>query len=191
MTTLEAPQITPELTIKAQGPSRSTAISAGHLRQATLKEVHRVIALHPKDPLASLKYAIARLAKDGAIPKSDVARLEAIATHVVAAGRGKVPAAKASARVRAVYDELIMDPGAGPVTIAIASLASTSAADGLSQTNGTAIAEAAPRQGGDIGMVGGAIVGAGIGFGIGGVAGGIIGSVVGGIAGGIAGACAD
>src|SRR5690349_7177526 len=113
--TLDAP-VFEESVLPICSTPRSAAIAAGDLSRATLREVDRVLALHPKDTLASLEVAVARLVSDGAIPRCDAPRLEAILRTVV---RGDTDGSvePASAVIRRIYDELIMDPAAGTITI--------------------------------------------------------------------------
>lgn len=164
----------------------SVGLSAGDLRSAVLKEVDRLLDENRGHPVETCKSGLNRLAEAKLISQEEVMQLGKICNVVFDRQRNKLDIDDASRKIDAIYHPLIVKGDASPVALAIASMTAT-----IELPKGKSLSAAATGQGGDIGMVGGAIAGAIVGGAIGGAGGAIIGAVVGGIAGGVAGACTD
>jgi hypothetical protein len=172
---------------------RELAIAAGDYRAAVMREVRRLLAESHGNQFLAAKAGLERLSDAGLITVQDDRALGQICEAVFAAQRGKLGTDDAFGRVRAIYDQMLVDTSTSPVALAIASIASsrrlTSASGEAGLPEGVMAAMSRSDQV-DMGIVGGAIGGAVIGGVIGGAGGAIIGGVIGGIAGGIATACA-
>jgi hypothetical protein len=165
---------------------RTLAISSGDLRSAVLKEVGRMLDENRGHPVKACRAGLSRLVDGKMLSPTEADQLGEICKIVFDRQKNKISFDEASRVIDGIYHPLITKGDASPVALAIASMAANT-----ELPQGESLSAAATRQGGDIGMVGGAIGGAVIGGAIGGAGGAVIGAVVGGIAGGVAGACAD
>lgn len=172
---------------------RSLAVSAGDYRVSVMREVHRMLAQAGDNQLEAARSGLDRLVADNLITAQDRKHVDLLCADVFSLQRGEMPSDDALAKIRATYDQMLVDTSASPVALAIASIASSGSEPELPADIGlpkNTLAKISRSDKIDMGIVGGAIAGAAIGGAIGGVGGAVTGAVVGGIAGGVATACA-
>lgn len=172
---------------------RSLAISAGDYRVSVMREVHRMLAKAGDNQLEAARSGLDRLVADGLVTAQDRRHVDQICADVFSLQRGEMQSDDAFAKIRATYDQMVVDSQTSPVALAIASVASSGSEPELPADVGlpkNTLAKISRSDKIDMGIVGGAIVGAAVGGAIGGAGGAIVGAVVGGIAGGVATACA-
>lgn len=172
--------------------SRSIATSAGDFRLVVAREVDRILNERPGNQLKAAGAGLQRLLETKAITAQELKQLTEICQLVFSAQRGKVGAEEASAKIRAIYKELLADANASHVALAIASIAASGPIRTGSVGAGAGKRTAAANRSNtvDAGILGGAIGGAVIGGALGGFGGAVVGAVVGGIVAGIGTACA-
>jgi len=173
---------------------RAIAIAAGDLQVMVKREVLRLLEEHKGNPMGAVKVGLERLLSDGAITATEFNTLSEVSEVVLAADRGKVDPNVAYQKAQSAYHRVLLDNAASPLALAILSVLTSAYASVPAEAGGPAsdaVFAAKASQGGDIGLVGGALIGGIIGGSLGGVGGAIIGGVIGGIVGGVVGVCAS
>jgi hypothetical protein len=155
--------------------ARATAISAGDVSVAVRAELTRLLAANDGDRRKAVPSGFGRLVEQNALSKSEAAELAAIIDRLFDVPDGTDP--KLAQQARACYRTLILDPGASPAALAIASVVNSLLSP--SSPNGGELKMQAASQGNALFGGFGALVGAGIGAGFGGPIGAGIGAVVG------------
>jgi hypothetical protein len=160
--------------------ARSAAMSAGDVGAAVRTELARLLAANGGDRRKALPSGFDELVGRNALSRSEATELAAIMDLLFDAPDGDDP--KLGPRVRAYYGQLVLDPGASPAALAIASVITSLLPPTTVGTGEPALL--AVTKGDVLSGSFGALVGAGIG-----AAFGPIGAGVGAVVGGAVGVC--
>jgi len=152
--------------------ARAAAMSAGDLSVAVRAELARLLAANGGDRRKALPSGFDELVARKAVSRTEATELAAIMDLLFDG-----PDTNLAQRVRAYYRKLILNPGASPAALAIASVINSLLTP--STVSSGDLKPQAVSKGDVIGAGVGAVIGAGIGAGFGGFIGAGVGAVVG------------